>query len=41
MEVIDAPGLLFDSQNDPDRFDKKLISCLDTARILVRNASSA
>lgn len=37
--MIDALGLLFDSQHDPDRFDKKLISCLDTARILVRNSS--
>jgi len=37
VEVIDAPALLEDSQFRPDLFDKKLMCCLDTARILMRN----
>jgi len=37
VEVIDPPALLEDSQFRPDLFDKKLMCCLDTARILMRN----
>ena len=37
VEVIDASALLEDSQLRPDLFDKKLMCCLDTARILMRN----
>jgi hypothetical protein len=37
VEVKDAALLIEDSQLRPDLFDKKLMCCLDTARILMRN----
>jgi len=37
VEVKDAVTLIEDSQSQPELFDKKLMCCLDTARILMRN----
>jgi hypothetical protein len=39
VEVIDVENFLMDSERNPTLFDQKLICCMDTARILVRNAT--